>query len=52
MAAIILLTILAGITAHFVRRPVKRTVRIDRYSGIKFERSRREMAMLRSASYW
>ena len=52
MATIILLFVVSVIFSHFISRPVKRTIRVDRYAGIKFERSRKEMAELRSAVYW
>ena len=52
MATIILLTVITAISVHFVRRPVKRTVRADYYRCVKFDRTRSEQAALRSAVYW
>ena len=52
MATLILVAVISTVIVRFVRRPVKRTVRADHYRGVKFERTRREQSILRSAVYW
>ena len=52
MATLILVAVISIITVHFVRQPAKKPARSDQYCSLKFERTRKEQAALRSAVYW
>ena len=52
MATIILVACLSTVIFHFIRKPAKRRNCKDNYQALKFERSRREMAIARNTVYW